>query len=179
MLWAYTLVLRSVVKTKSESSDHSPMRCCYQNPVCQSSNWVSTRHESPQASELWDVGGELSFPFTLCSGFLSVVGEKQKTTPWPKVTGNGRVYFHLQVTISHWGKSGQELEADTMRERCLLAHSGSCSACFLIQLKTSCVGRGAAHSGLCPPASINNQILIAPYRHAHRPIWAVLTVNNN
>ena len=69
------------------------------------------------------------------------------------------VYFilHAQITIHHRGKSGQELNAGTTQECCLLAHSGSRLAGLLTQPKTSHTANGAAHNGLGPPTSNNSQ----------------------
>lgn len=54
--------------------------------------------------------------------------------------------LQLQITVCHWGVSGQELKqgrnseagagTEAMEECCLLA----CSTCFPIQLRTSCLG---------------------------------------
>lgn len=138
-------------------------------PICQSSNGVSTRHESPQASELWDMGGKLRFPFTLCSDFLSVVKKKKKkkATLTKSNLGNEGVYFQSESVTE--GSHGKNLKQTPWRKVvCQLILSS------LIHLKTSWVGHGAAHSGLCPPAPINNQISRVPYGHAHRPVWAGL-----
>lgn len=58
------------------------------------------------------------------------------TTPQPKGTRGGRVYFILcfQVAIHHWGKIGQEPEAEGKH---LLSYF---SYIFLIDPKTTCLG---------------------------------------
>lgn len=72
----------------------------------------------------------------------------------PKVTWVGRVIWLTVSGHSHpsLGNLGPELMAGT-REGC-----GSCSANFLIQLRTTCPGHGAAHSGLGSPLSQTNLI---------------------
>lgn len=62
--------------------------------------------------------------------------------------------------------SGQEPEADTMEESCLLAHSQLVlSYSSLIQARTTCSGNGAAYCGLLPPTLIIKTI-------PHGPIWS-------
>lgn len=72
--------------------------------------------------------------------------------------------LHLQVTIHHWGKMGQELQRRTVEEWVLL--SGSFSAGFWIQLRTTCPGNITSRGGL---SSIHEAIKTALLRPAHRP----------
>lgn len=51
----------------------------------------------------------------------------------------------MQVTVRHWGKSGQKVKAETSEEL-LLAGSLSSSS-FLTEPRITCLGNGAAHSG--------------------------------
>lgn len=49
------------------------------------------------------------------------------------------------------------LEAEAMKEFCLLAHSRPCLASFLIKTRTTCLGIVAAHSGRGTAASVKNK----------------------
>jgi hypothetical protein len=69
--------------------------------------------------------------------------------------GKNLSHFHIHITVHYLGKSGQELEA--MEGRWLLAFLlMACSACFLIELRTTCPGGGPTHNGLGPLTSITN-----------------------
>lgn len=69
--------------------------------------------------------------------------------------------YNSQVTVRHWGKSGQELEAGTEAEAIKVCSLRGGSSYFYLQLKNS-----TAHSGLGSPTPINNE---RTQRHAHRP----------
>lgn len=70
---------------------------------------------------------------------------------WANSLRGEKVYWHLQLTVRHWGKSGQKHEAKPWKH-CFLAPAGSCPVNFLTRPRTTGQGYSAAHSGLCPPA---------------------------
>lgn len=70
-----------------------------------------------------------------------------------------RAYFslHFQITVHHWGESGQELEAEITEEGCLLAHWQGRSQLAQDHLPRN----GADHNRLGPPPSVKNQVKAA------------------
>lgn len=73
-----------------------------------------------------------------------------------QLRGN-RIYFSLQfpVTVHHWGNQGREKWVQTVLLACLLDILLALSSISLLQYRTSCLGTGAAHSGLGLLISVN------------------------
>ena len=81
-------------------------------------------------------------------------------TPWPKQLQWYRVYLaysYVHITVYHWRKSGQKLtqsrsletgaDVEAMEGYCLLA----CSACFLIEPRTTSLGMAPPTMGWALP----------------------------
>lgn len=87
----------------------------------------------------------------MCPSFLPVAVRKYCDQKQLRgVKGSFGLYF--QVTV-HWGKSEQELEANTMEKHCLLALSHIHAQ--VASLYSPGPGNGAVHSWLGPPAPIS------------------------
>lgn len=69
--------------------------------------------------------------------------------------------LYFQVIVHHWGKSGQEMKLEVLKN-CKgtlffwINYMLMLRYC-LVQPRTTCLGNGATHSGLCLLISINNQ----------------------
>jgi hypothetical protein len=100
---------------------------------------------------------------------VTIAGMKRNSTPWPKASCGEKGLFclHFQVTVYHWGKSGQELkqgknleagtDTEATGERCLLA-------CYQDHQARG----GATHNGLA--LVCRSWIKKMTYRLAHSPV---------
>lgn len=117
---------------------------CTETPVL-----LEVRAQNPQNSVLMVVGlGRLGKfrMYLLCVGYAAFLSVTELKHSDQKQLGEGQGLFHL-TPPGHTPSlreqtrySRSEPEVETMEECSLLAHSGSCSARFLTEPRTTCLG---------------------------------------
>lgn len=122
----------------------------------------------------------------MCPSFVSIVWQMQ----WPKTTSRGKnLILSFTILVHHWGKAGLltvsysinwpghiNSEGVQWEQRDVAgwpAHSLPYTWLLFYIAQGHLSRDNANHSGLSPPASINNQ------DNAHRPIWSTQFFNQS